>query len=142
MEAAKAEANAAFSAGRFTDADVLYTRALAFLADVSAPLTGVEAEAEAALAAAGKAGGDVENGAVGGKENGTVNGGGEKGMAEAAAAETSSVSSDEGGREVSEKARVKAVLLSNRSFTRVKLEQYGFAINDANDACTFLGVQY
>jgi serine/threonine-protein phosphatase 5 len=37
-------------------------------------------------------------------------------------------------REVSEEARTKAVLLANRSMARLRLEQYGFAINDANDA--------
>jgi tetratricopeptide (TPR) repeat protein len=37
-------------------------------------------------------------------------------------------------REVSEEAHAKAVLLANRSMTRIRLEQYGFAINDADDA--------
>lgn len=188
--AAKAEANEAFGRGRFTEADVLYTKALAFLEEVPVPVTGAVAVAKAAAALALREAGGGELGGGGGAASVGENGGGVE-MAEKAAAEEAAgvrvngnghvngvangmeegdeedAGADDGGsvasdvsvasgvsdgsvypgpaedgvvgaggvrREVDEGARAKAVLLANRSMTRLKLEQYGFAINDANDA--------
>lgn len=193
--AAKAEANTAFGAGRFSEADRLYTRALGFLADVPVPVTGEVAAAKAAAALALReasggggddtgGGGDDTGGCSGSPaaasdepagngidagaaaENGHANGGGNL-AGEAGVDEEDDGEDNDGGSVVSDvsmasgvsdgsvypgpvedgpaaaggvrrvvepAARAKAVLLANRSMTRLRLEQFGFAINDANDA--------
>jgi serine/threonine-protein phosphatase 5 len=116
MEAAKAHANKAFAGGHYGEADVLYTEALSLLSHVLAPphqdyvgaLTpAVLSDEEEELA---------DDPASAGNDplfvNGTLN----------------------GDRNDPEEARAKAILLSNRALTRIRLEQYGFAINDANEA--------
>jgi serine/threonine-protein phosphatase 5 len=118
MEAAKARANAAFSGGHYGEADMLYTEALALLSHVLVPphpdyhgaLTpAVLSDEEEELAAEDEAASSEDDPLF---INGTL----------------------DGDRNDPEEARAKAILLSNRALTRIRLEQYGFAINDANDA--------
>lgn len=106
MDEAKARANAAFTSGKYGLADELYTKALSFLEDIRVP--------------------DLPSTANGVTE--TVNG------TDSNDSNSSDCCEDTENAKEKERTRAKAILLANRAATRIRLEQYGFAINDANDA--------
>lgn len=163
MEQVKARANEAFKAGSYSEADILYSDALAFLAHIVVPTsqdsdsdpsslttnghhdssadsdTSTDVEAPPSVTAkdtpapllngnahaspVGPATADEEKSHQAAMDTSTTM------EVEPTATPTPSKVVDENSPQ-----RSKAVLLANRALARIRLEQYGFAINDANDA--------